>query len=820
MSATVKAYLTSLILALCLLSPAKADGIQGNGGGSGGSTPVGHKTTEIVLGNSETPAMFINFFKQAGSQNLGGSAPTILNSDQYPISQPAANLSYSMSYPQYASYTWELFWTGTTAVEFNTNAVTIVSDPGSCYNNSTHVISGLNCDLTFTLSSNGVTLNFLWPGGTGTTSNLSNMVLLRTKDKTDYLTGCGGGGCVTTPEFRSVMAGLNAPIVRTLGLTEPQQDGGGQQGINWSDWNTRTPVTAFSYITPNFLPNYYAGQDLVHTDNYVFTSYPNMPGTWTDGEQFIGYVQNAGKPYLTATGNATSDGGLVQIPLSDTSSLSNNQQVLVTSCDGNGMGKYLITVVDPTHIDLQGTTFASHWTAGGICYVVTTTVNVGGRGAKFVTGQYTYVNYYSDTNLLTGYSVFIYDALCDILVTTQAGYFINGGVPPEVQVRIANEINAALWYNIPPNFSLTSTASLISFFNSSVLAGDLYIEYNNEWFNNLFTGYDLAFARGAMIGLGPSGLPDYAYPSLRALQMFNTAVPLWTRTSSKLYKTIGVQSNATPISVTAQYNLEGISLCSSGGGCQNQNTAAYASIIGANYNTFPNRPIDVADAFSITTYWNGAQLAGGAHITSLSQIQGSCNGVTCTGLIAAGACYANPSAVTCGNGGSQNTALQAVYDDILGVSGTQGIGGSACTVDGGCFTITSEFTQQKGFNTQAATYSKRLLPYEGGFGQGLTGNTLTQAKLTALSDPNAATDATNIANLLAAFMNSVYLYNLTILWNTQIMGLSQVKSNSWLTVECFTCPGDWSLLDGTYETSASTAFQSYKALQFIGTQQP
>jgi len=67
------------------------------------------------------------------------------------------------------------------------------------------------------------------------------------------------------------------------------------------------------------------------------------------------------------TGTANNGSGLVRLTVADTSSWSTGEVKVVADVGGTteANGTWTITVVDATHIDLQGSTYANAWTSGG-----------------------------------------------------------------------------------------------------------------------------------------------------------------------------------------------------------------------------------------------------------------------------------------------------------------------------------------------------------------------------------------------------------------------------------------------------------------------
>ena len=76
---------------------------------------------------------------------------------------------------------------------------------------------------------------------------------------------------------------------------------------------------------------------------------------------------------LTITGAANNGSGLIRLAMASTSTLSTGQKIAVSGVGGTTEanntatnGWWVITVIDSTHVDLQGSTFTNAYTSGGI----------------------------------------------------------------------------------------------------------------------------------------------------------------------------------------------------------------------------------------------------------------------------------------------------------------------------------------------------------------------------------------------------------------------------------------------------------------------
>jgi|SRR5215831_147648 len=81
---------------------------------------------------------------------------------------------------------------------------------------------------------------------------------------------------------------------------------------------------------------------------------------------------------MTVTGAAAGTGGVVRLAVNSTVTVQTNDTVIVANVGGTieANGTFLCTVIDATHIELQGTVFVHAYTSGGTATDVTTPPNV------------------------------------------------------------------------------------------------------------------------------------------------------------------------------------------------------------------------------------------------------------------------------------------------------------------------------------------------------------------------------------------------------------------------------------------------------------
>lgn len=727
----------------------------------------------FVVGASDVPGMFLNWIHSMGELQ-GKFNPADFDANGYPNIASPTTTSYNAIYalPSLAQYrgTWEYGFSGTGARRIQGVGINVVSDPHRCYH-PVGYITGTNCDVVFNWATNPPSpLTLQWVAG-ATYSGMNNEFLIRSSDNAAYR-----AGKVLTPEFTSIVRSARPLFFRTLGLTFPNQ-----QNQNCGSWKYRTPTTANSWTGGTWFPNLWSSS-ITGTDQYSATGATDTPSTWTDQEMLQGTFPNASNPALNIS-HAASDNGLVQLTVSSTATLTTNQQILVMNAVYQTFGQnleaphvYRITVIDGTHIDLQGTSYSSEWNNGGL--IVTTTISVAGRRAKFMVSTNV-----GKPRIAAGDSVtMFYDAPLDLVLESTSPELC--GMPFEQQVELANEVGSALWQNIPQLFRPADVASFTAYASANLQSG-LYLELANENWNPLWSSFQYFYQRGYQIGLILSGNEaNYGFAGLLSRQLYAAAISAWTKARSLLTLVSAVQVNGGSPALYQNYQWSGSVLC--GTSCSNP---AYQSAVGVDYNTAPNRPEDFMDAYSGASYFSGSEQNGNSG--TLTQL---------SGLINAGTEFS-----------SGNTT------DAFNFIDTDNRTGECGDCPGAIFTIAhNQASIFPGWNRVAANDNKKFIAYEGGY----SSFGPTASYLSSVGDANATTDATNINNLEVAYRSSIQFYNTYIYQNTVLFGFSQTIGNSQLQVRgARILPGEqvWAVLKGGY---LDPPYASYYALKAINSEAP
>lgn len=500
---------------------------------------------------------------------------------------------------------------------------------------------------------------------------------------------------------------------------------------------------------------------------------------------------------LVITAIASNGGAdLPRLTLESTSGLTTGDVVTV-SC-GN-IGTFTITVIDATHIDLASSypsgavlNFSAGgqvWSAStglspitdpgnstGRSFIATTSINVGSRGAKLVSGINGMPLAPGILQIATGNAGGInsctYDAITDSVMIYQGGLYAET-MMLELQIALANKLNKHLWYEFGVAVADATVTSAVQFAAANLNSQlKLHLAYSNETWNGAFTQYYylLRYAVAKNYAYNNSGSVQQAYTAtgIRTLQIMNLASTAWTgagRSTSSLRRIISIQAfGSTTLFQT--YLLNGNDLP-------------------APNNASPNRPVDRADICTWANYWNGVLFNG--------QYVGT--GAEYAALVSAASDYAS------GNPSLMASALTWVYNDVMGLNGTAPPTG---TTD---FSVNSLITTggtnagiAPGWEAVFASYDATragislapldMVAYEGGPDL----RAPTQAECTALGIGSSFTD---ITNLLEAFKYDTLSGTMIVNAQAAFIGVSfpHFKNGSFLQLEG---PNEWSLLSGNF----------------------
>lgn len=567
---------------------------------------------------------FINLLKRSNNRQAGSFAyPGILDDNGYPTTAPSTALTQSVFIPTedaYPSFRFILKQaSGTSGVWGNVSltlpAGTITVNSGAAFvvSNSGNVItvSGTNpyLDLTFNglsgaANAYNLTLSFLTTGGAYTTPD---MVLCRA-DHESLL----DAGEIFNPDFIALLQDLNPKILRLM-------DWSAVNGSNSSQHDYRSPVTAISYRMGRWQPSAWVGGISASGNDYTCSapsdwstlSAPYSSGSGSShGNTIQGKFGGSLSGNLTVTSASSGTGGVIRLAMADTSSLSNDQRIAFSSSGGlsNGGGIWNITVVDATHVELQGSTYSSNVTGT----ISVAKITVGANSAKLLRGS-------SGIPSITSgdLSTLVYDALTDtFLVTPRAigdssavGATNNGAVPIEIQVALANKLNVNLWTCIPFWYTDGSVTAIATYVRDNLNSWlTCYYEPSNEISNFGFTQFYHCQMSGTACGF-PASRAVVSFNGLRSRMMFGLLDAVYSATNQTNYHKLLCSLLELDDPTTSQtYKWNGNDLAPSGTGTGVGNTT-YSNYTGAaNYTQSPNRPIDFADGVTYGAYFCGGLL--------------------------------------------------------------------------------------------------------------------------------------------------------------------------------------------------------------------
>lgn len=245
----------------------------------------------------------------------------------------------------------------------------------------------------------------------------------------------------------------------------------------------------------------------------------------------------------------------------------------------------------------------------------TVTIDIGGRGAKTVVkndGFALLSTSGAGTNNIVANAIgtLTYDGILDKVLWNPGGLQV--GIPIEAQIQLSNKIKANLWAIIPPWASdnyITNWSTVVK--NNLFIALYFYAEPGNEIWNFAFPQTQWSLQRGCALGFtAASNGCTYGYYGLRVRQIMGNLIPtVWADRMTRLRRVMAYQAAGDSTSVTFRFN--GRELAPSGVSTGTGN-AVYNSFTGsADYTTFPNRPIDVADVLAYAPYVVGTNMCMG-----------------------------------------------------------------------------------------------------------------------------------------------------------------------------------------------------------------
>lgn len=545
-----------------------------------------------------------------------GANPSQIDANGYPNATLTAgetiNFNVGMVTSQTGSGTqWTFQWTpgGTGTLPFFFNGGWSSASATGCTTSgvSTTTINmtgGQLCTVTFnwtTPPGNNLAVKFL-AGSWGTQT--SKMVLARSSDLAAI-----AAGKYWTSEYLTLRGGLNSRIVRAMSLI----NSGNSANTNQSLFKYRSTPSSLGWMNNRFPPTAWAGASS-GTNQYTTTSLPADSGStgWVDGEVIQTSITNASTASFISISAAVAanasncssvTAGLVCLTISNSATLTTGQQVYISDNAGTyeSNGVQTVTVVDGTHIALQGVTFVHSGTNAGGLTTLSLTVTGKTGGTVFIateSGSAPGAAFTSGT-IPSGLTTLVYDALLGVVKRTGDG--ITANAPLEGLVALANAANIELWTNIPINDNTYNYAKAEAALIGSSLNSWLkwHAELSNENWNFSFPQFAYLTHQGAVLG----GITQLGMQSFRHRQMMAAITSAWTGPSSNLVRVLAWQAAGNSSTTTNLLNSSELNTAS------NAALLAYAGSL--NYTTQGQRAVDFSDAGAYATYYAGALLTAG-----------------------------------------------------------------------------------------------------------------------------------------------------------------------------------------------------------------
>lgn len=493
-----------LAASLCLLQINSAAAFTHGIAPSGAATGA---TLQGIQMSSGYP--YLNQFKTARSWDWGALGPSAAFNNGYPAN--TANLTNSLTHVftvdatyagsyhiGWASGTGAIFvQIGGTNLQYSASCGTVVAQGSTA---SSITLAGTptagGCDVTFTPTgtlASPVAGSF--PSGFAYT-NMTGAYLVQDRS--------GGAGTYNTfalyqageifnPTFLDWILTLNPKILRGM-------DAFSTNNSNMSNVNYQPSFTdAFTYSTSG---NLYAsgawGGTATGTgktgDPWVFT-YPDVPGSWTDGETFQFLLPNT--IAQGSVSGAVDDGtGKIKLTVSNQASFPTGTVTTVQSVGGvtAANAQWTVTNNGDGTLTLQGSTFSGAYTSGGTA-IPAPTVNVGGRGAKILIGS-SGGPFTTNSTLTAGTGITaVYNSTLNQVVSWNPSQFGGSpggprfggmvwGMPYQVWVALCNKLNKDCWFNIPTLFTDASVTTMAAYVAANLKPSlNAYWEWVNEVWN-------------------------------------------------------------------------------------------------------------------------------------------------------------------------------------------------------------------------------------------------------------------------------------------------------------------------------------------------
>lgn len=397
-----------------------------------------------------------------------------------------------------------------------------------------------------------------------------------------------------TNEFINTLLALNPKTIRTMGFSHF-----GNDFNNQSTWAYRATLASWSWGQNSVWPPTAWGGTLssagsttypTAVDQYSGAAATDTPGSYTDGEVWQGIVTNVATKItisgavICTTGAGCANNTDILLTVSSTATLATNQPAWISGVSGTveansnlagGLQPTIITVVDGTHIELQGVNFVNTYSGGSNPGVVgTQTVNIASRGAKFISDSYG-LPFFANGATTDGFAAssgvtLVYDAKLGVMKwgtngSSASAYSgvtpgVTGQVPWEAQAQLAGLTRSNLWVNVPAwatdGYVTNMATTLLSTLNSNF---NLYLEWSNEVWNSVYPQttwtQQVGLSFGIPLGNNEAMFSFYGYRFKQVVADFIAAG--WP--SSRLRS--GLMSQATGNLVqTQQYRLNGVNL--------------------------------------------------------------------------------------------------------------------------------------------------------------------------------------------------------------------------------------------------------------------
>lgn len=211
---------------------------------------------------------------------------------------------------------------------------------------------------------------------------------------------------------------------------------------------------------------------------------------------------------------------------------------------------------------------------------------------------------------------------------------VHGGPPLAFYAEICTRAKVGMYFTIGQFWSDACVYDAVLKFAKAGVK-ELVLELSNETWNFGLQEWNISLVQGCCLGFPPFAPAEMGFIGLRTIQIAKQAAAAWAaagRSRSELFINICYQFvDMLPSGKTnsVRYKLNGSGLDAASG--KNPALSAFGGYgstpLSTDHSSFPNRPVDYADAIGGAPYWAGAQFNSGNGIATNMKTNASGTGI-------------------------------------------------------------------------------------------------------------------------------------------------------------------------------------------------